>query len=65
MKYSLGESDSQPLWLCWECQAKICMNRNVSPLKPVEALYAIHRTMTSGDTATGYYRKALQLLKKE
>jgi archaemetzincin len=62
---SLEESDNQPLWLCWECQAKICVNRKIDPLKPIAALYALHRMMTPGDTATGYYRHALQLLKKK
>jgi len=61
---SLSESDSQPLWLCWECQAKICENRKVSPVKPVAALYAWHSKTTPGDTATEYYRHALQLLKR-
>lgn len=59
---SLPESDAQPEWLCWECLAKICYNRNVTPQKQLQALLNFHQR-TGADAATiNYYKAALKLL---
>ncbi len=61
---SLVESDGQPLWLCWECQAKICWNRQVAPLKPISALLDFYQKTNLDTAATSYYTQALHLLKR-
>lgn len=61
---SLAEGDSQPLWLCWECLAKVCMNRKVGPQKHIAALKAFYDSVMPNDTTAAHYARALQLLKQ-
>jgi archaemetzincin len=61
---SLGESDKQPTWLCWECLAKVCMNRNIYPLKHISGLLRFHNHVTQDKKQIAYYSSALQLLKQ-
>ncbi len=59
---SMPESDAQPEWLCWECLAKICYNRDVAPQEHLQSLLAFHQRI-GADTATiHYYKTALQQL---
>lgn len=59
---SLPESDAQPEWLCWECLAKICYNRNVTPQKHLQSLLDFHQRIGSGASLINYYKTALQQL---
>ncbi|WP_158605930.1 archaemetzincin [Taibaiella sp. KBW10] len=59
---SLLESDLQPEWLCWECLAKLCWNRNTTPQAHLAALLRFHETVTHNRKSIPYYRKALGLL---
>ncbi|OJV50887.1 MAG: hypothetical protein BGO31_10455 [Bacteroidetes bacterium 43-16] len=59
---SLAENDRQPEWLCWECLAKLCYNRNISPQKHLEALRAFHEKAGSDAAIIRYYKTALQRL---
>jgi archaemetzincin len=61
---SLSESDKQPTWLCWECLAKVCMNRNIHPKKHIAGLLAFHNRVTKDKTQTTFYNTALHLLKQ-
>ncbi|MBL7707370.1 MAG: hypothetical protein JNM21_17635 [Taibaiella sp.] len=59
---SMPESDAQPEWLCWECLAKICYNRDVTPQAHLRSLLAFHQRI-GADTATiRYYKTALRQL---
>lgn len=60
---SLQESDSQPPWLCWECLAKVCLNRNVSPYTHLSDLLDFHSQVTHDVEQIRYYQAALKLLK--
>ena len=60
---SLAESDRQVPWLCWECLAKVCTNRNIQPATHLEALLKFHRNNTHDSTQINYYIKALHMLK--
>lgn len=59
---SLPESDTQPEWLCWECLAKICYNRNTTPQKHLQALLAFHQRIGADTAIIHYYKTALQQL---
>lgn len=59
---SLAESDRQPEWLCWECLAKICYNRNIPPQRHLQALLTFHRRAGSDTAILRYYQTALQRL---
>lgn len=59
---SLPESDAQPEWLCWECLAKICYNRNITPQKHLQSLLDFHQRIGSDTTIINYYKTALQQL---
>lgn len=59
---SLEESDRQVEWLCWECLAKICYNRNVHPQKVLKDMAAFHKEMATDAVIQHYYAKALALL---
>lgn len=59
---SLPESDRQPEWLCWECLAKICYNRNISPRHHLQSLLDFHRRIGSDKAIVSYYQTALQQL---
>lgn len=59
---SLPESDRQPEWLCWECLAKICYNRNTTPQRHLQALLDFHRRIGSDTKIVNYYQTALQQL---
>lgn len=59
---SLPESDRQPEWLCWECLAKICYNRNTTPQRHLQALLDFHRRIGSDTGIVNYYQTALQQL---
>lgn len=61
---SLAESDGQPLWLCWECLAKVCYNRRIYPETQVQSLLDFHKKFTHDKEALQYYSKAAQLLKQ-
>lgn len=61
---SLGESDRQPAWLCRECLAKVCLNRNMYPAAHINGLLAFHRDVTKDQEQIRYYKQALQLLKE-
>lgn len=60
---SLQESDAQPQWLCWECMAKVCWNRNINVASHIKALYLFHHRYTRNADCISYYGKALTLLK--
>jgi len=62
---SLQESDGQPVWLCWQCLAKLCYHRNAHPLEHLEGLYAFHSRMGLDTAAVIYYKKALDILRKQ
>lgn len=59
---SLPESDQQPEWLCWECLAKICYNRNTTPQRHLQSLLDFHRRIGSDTVIVHYYKTALQQL---
>jgi archaemetzincin len=59
---SLQESDKQPEWLCWECLAKLCWNRNKPPQQHLNGLLQFHSNITKDTAAIAYYKKAIALL---
>ncbi len=59
---SLEESDRQPEWLCWECLAKLCYNRNIAPEQHLQSLLRFHQNWQYDNAAVEYYTKALKLL---
>lgn len=61
---SLEESDQQPLWLCWECTAKVCWNRNIFPDAQIQALLNFHKSITKSQPTIQYYQQALHLLQQ-
>jgi archaemetzincin len=61
---SLSESDRQPTWLCWECLAKVCLNRNTYPVNHISELLAFHTHVTQDKKQIEYYSTALRLLKQ-
>lgn len=60
---SLAESDGQPEWLCWECLAKLCWNRNINPETHLKALLHFHQQETKNEACIAYYQKANKLFR--
>ncbi len=61
---SLEENDRQTEWLCWECLAKLCYNRNIHPQKHLTDLAAFHKKMATDTAVQHYYQQALTILLK-
>ncbi len=59
---SLKESDHLLSWLCWECLAKVCINRKISPSTQIRALQNFHKQITHDKVQITHYTKALKLL---
>lgn len=59
---SLQESDGQPEWLCWECLAKVCWNRNITAAQHLKSLYTFHLRYTQDADCIQHYSEALTLL---
>jgi archaemetzincin len=59
---SLQESDRQLPWLCWECLAKICINRKINPSTQIKSLLDFHQNITHDERQISYYKDALKLL---
>lgn len=58
---SLAESDQQVPWLCWECLAKVCWNRHITPAAHLSALLQFHNSQRDSNQIR-YYSQALRLL---
>lgn len=61
---SLSESDQQPAWLCWECLAKVCLNRQVHPEVHINDLLHFHKRISHNKKQIEHYTSALALLKQ-
>lgn len=59
---SMLETDLQPAWFCWECLAKLCWNRDITPQRHLKAVLDFHRQTTHDAKSIAYYQKALSLL---
>lgn len=62
---SLEESDGQVEWLCWECLAKLCFNRNIPPQQHLKDMTIFHQKNAATPAIQNYYKQALSVLDEQ